>query len=85
MWYRVGMKRKPPVTNDRQHHVRISHRSYERLIECLRSSTIKSRRQLLDNLIHKCSKDMGVEKMLMERWNKGANRKKTSRARRAGR
>lgn len=84
MWYRTSMKKKPPV-DDKQHHVRISHRGYERLAECLRKSPVNSRRQLLDAIIRGCSIAMDVEPMLERRWRKTPNRKKASRARKAGR
>lgn len=69
------MKRKPPVSADKQHHVRISQRAFERLEACFKVSTLKSRRQLLDNLISSCSIDMGVEPQLAERWRKAGKRR----------
>ena len=84
MWYHVGMrlhlgmKRKSPIGKDRQHHVRISQRAYERLEACFKASTVKSRRQLLDNLISSCSIDMGVEPALEKHWRKAGRRKKAA-------
>lgn len=80
----LGKKRKPPI-GDKQHHVKISDRAFERLNACFEASTLKSRRDFLDNLILSYSKRSGIELMLEKRWREAGKRKKASKARRDGR
>lgn len=80
----LGRKRKPPIS-DKQHHVKISQRAFERLNECFRASVFTSRRAMLDSLILSYSQRLEVEPMLERRWRKAGKRKVKSKARRAGR
>lgn len=80
----LGKKRKAPIS-DKQHLVKISQRAFERVNECFKVSGLKSRRQLLDNLITSCSINMGVEPKLEKCWREAGKRKKASKASRDGR
>lgn len=81
----LGRKRKPPIVKGKQHHIRISQQGFERLEACFKASGLKTRRQMLDNLVLGYSVNLGVEPGLQKHWRKAGKRKKASKARRDGR
>lgn len=80
----LGRKRKPPGTNDKPTHVRVSQRGKERLEACFEMGGVKTRQQMLDNLIRDYSERLGVEEMLEKRWRNAGKRKKATKASRKG-